>query len=161
MNDLRNMKNPSEIVQQVWEAVCILLGLKGDWNAAKIAMGDANFIQKLIEFDKDNIPEQVMKRVRRYIDNPKFIPDEVGKISRLSSSLCMWVRAIDLYAKIFKVYQSTRYVFGTFSNFFLFSDLSHKLSIYFTLMKAVCDHFTQNALAKTSIGLSLFCKSWS
>ena len=108
---MRNMKNPSEIVQQVWEAVCILLGLKGDWNAAKIAMGDANFIQKLIEFDKDNIPEQVMKRVRRYIDNPKFIPDEVGKISRLSSSLCMWVRAIDLYAKIFKVYQSTRYVF--------------------------------------------------
>ena len=104
LNDLRNMKNPSEIVQQVWEAVCILLGLKGDWNAAKIAMGDANFIQKLIEFDKDNIPEQVMKRVRRYIDNPKFIPDEVGKISRLSSSLCMWVRAIDLYAKIFKVY---------------------------------------------------------
>ena len=108
MNDLRAMKNPSELVQQVLEAVCILLGLKGDWNAAKNLMGDAQFIQKLIDFDKDNIPEQVMKRVRRYIDNPKFIPDEVAKVSRLSSSLCMWVRAIDLYAKIFKSIEPKR-----------------------------------------------------
>ena len=108
LNDLRGMKNPSELVQQVLEAVCILLGLKGDWNAAKMAMGDAQFIQKLIDFDKDNIPEQVMKRVRRYIDNPKFIPDEVAKVSRLSSSLCMWVRAIDLYAKIFKSIEPKR-----------------------------------------------------
>ena len=102
------MKNPSELVISVLEAVCILLGLKGDWNAAKNLMGDAQFIQKLIDFDKDNIPEQVMKRVRRYIDNPKFIPDEVAKVSRLSSSLCMWVRAIDLYAKIFKSIEPKR-----------------------------------------------------
>lgn len=108
MNDLRGMKNPSELVISVLEAVCILLGLKGDWNAAKNLMGDAQFIQKLIDFDKDNIPEQVMKRVRRYIDNPKFIPDEVAKVSRLSSSLCMWVRAIDLYAKIFKSIEPKR-----------------------------------------------------
>ena len=108
LNDLRGMKNPSELVISVLEAVCILLGLKGDWNAAKNVMGDAQFIQKLIDFDKDNIPEQVMKRVRRYIDNPKFIPDEVAKVSRLSSSLCMWVRAIDLYAKIFKSIEPKR-----------------------------------------------------
>ena len=108
LNDLRGMKNPSELVISVLEAVCILLGLKGDWNAAKNLMGDAQFIQKLIDFDKDNIPEQVMKRVRRYIDNPKFIPDEVAKVSRLSSSLCMWVRAIDLYAKIFKSIEPKR-----------------------------------------------------
>ena len=105
---MRGMKNPSELVISVLEAVCILLGLKGDWNAAKNLMGDAQFIQKLIDFDKDNIPEQVMKRVRRYIDNPKFIPDEVAKVSRLSSSLCMWVRAIDLYAKIFKSIEPKR-----------------------------------------------------
>ena len=108
MNDLRGMKNPSELVISVLEAVCIFLGLKGAWNAAKNLMGDAQFIQKLIDFDKDNIPEQVMKRVRRYIDNPKFIPDEVAKVSRLSSSLCMWVRAIDLYAKIFKSIEPKR-----------------------------------------------------
>ena len=134
------MKNPPELAQQVLEAVCILQGLKGDWNAAKMAMGDGQFIQKLIDFDKDNIPEQVMKRVRRYIDNPKFIPDEVAKVSRLSSSLCMWVRAIDLYAKIFKSIEPKRIrllqvlylVFFNFPNFisdcfFLFFSLFERL----------------------------------
>lgn len=109
LNDLRSMKNPPELAQQVLEAVCILLGLKADWNTAKMVTGDGTtFIQKLLDFDKDNIPEQVSKRVRRYIDNPKFIPDEVAKVSRLSSSLCMWVRAIDLYAKIFKSIEPKR-----------------------------------------------------
>ena len=90
------------------EAVCILLGVKADWNTAKMLIGETQFMQKLMDFDKDNIPEQVTKRVRRYIDNPKFIPDEVGKISRIGSSLCMWVRAIDLYAKIFKSIEPKR-----------------------------------------------------
>ena len=122
LNDLRGMKNPSELVISVLEAVCILLGLKGDWNAAKNLMGDAQFIQKLIDFDKDNIPEQVMKRVRRYIDNPKFIPDEVAKVSRLSSSLCMWVRAIDLYAKIFKSIEPKRIRLLQVSKLIFFKD---------------------------------------
>ena len=77
LNELRSMKNPPELAQQVLEAVCILLGMKADWNAAKTVLGDSLLIQKLIDFDKDNIPEQISKRVRRYIDNPKFIPDEV------------------------------------------------------------------------------------
>ena len=36
----------------------------------------------MIEIDKDNIPEQVSKRIRRYIDNPRFVPDETAKFSR-------------------------------------------------------------------------------
>lgn len=106
--EMRAMKNPPELTQQVLEAVCLLLGVKADWNTAKMLIGDAQFMQKLMDFDKDNIPEQVSKRVRRYIDNPKFIPDEVGKLSRIGSSLCMWVRAIDLYAKIFKSIEPKR-----------------------------------------------------
>ena len=108
LNDMRAMKNPPELTQQVLESVCILLGVKADWNTAKMLIGDAQFMQKLMDFDKDNIPEPVSKRVRRYIDNPKFIPDEVGKVSRIGASLCMWVRAIDLYAKIFKSIEPKR-----------------------------------------------------
>ena len=106
--EMRTMKNPPELSQHVLEAVCILLGMKADWASAKMIIGDPQFIQKLIDFDKDNIPEATAKRVRRYIDNPRFIPDEVGKVSRICSSLCMWVRAIDLYAKIFKSIEPKR-----------------------------------------------------
>ena len=106
--EMRAMKNPPELSQHVLEAVCILLGMKADWASAKMIIGDPQFIQKLIDFDKDNIPEAVSKRVRRYIDNAKFTPDEVSKVSRICSSLCMWVRAIDLYAKIFKSIEPKR-----------------------------------------------------
>jgi hypothetical protein len=36
----------------------------------------------MVEMDKDNIHEQVSKRIRRYIDNPRFTPDETAKHSR-------------------------------------------------------------------------------
>ena len=106
--ELRSMKNPSELAQQVLEAVCILLGLKADWQTAKMVIADSQFIQRLLDFDKDNISDQISKRIRRYIDNPKFIPDEVAKVSRVCTSLCMWVRAIDLYTKIFKSIEPKR-----------------------------------------------------
>ncbi|TRY76768.1 hypothetical protein TCAL_05334 [Tigriopus californicus] len=91
ISELKQMKNPPELLQQVFEAVCILLGLKADWNTAKVILGDSYFQQKLIEIDKDNIPEQICKRV-----------------SKLGSFLCMWVRAIDLYTKIFKSIEPKR-----------------------------------------------------
>ena len=40
----------------------------------------------MVEIDKDNIPEQVSKRIRRYIDNPRFTPDETVKYSRYGQS---------------------------------------------------------------------------
>lgn len=64
--EIRSIKNPSEAVQQVLEAVCILLGVKADWPTAKVLLADPSLPQKLLEFDKDNIPEHVSKRVRRY-----------------------------------------------------------------------------------------------
>ena len=106
--EMRTMKSPSEAVQQVLEAVCILLGVKADWATAKVLLADPALPQKLLDIDKDNIPDHVSKRVRRYIDNPKFIPDEVSKYSRACCSMCMWVRAIDLYAKIFKSIEPKR-----------------------------------------------------
>ena len=106
--EMRTMKNPPEIVQQVMEAVCILLGVKPDWNTAKVMLQDSMLVNKILEIDKDNLPDYTMKRIRRYIDNPKFNPEEIQKISRASCTFAMWVRAIDLYAKIFKSIEPKR-----------------------------------------------------
>ena len=32
---------------------------------------------------KDNIPENTLKKLKKYIDNPKFIPDIVEKTSKV------------------------------------------------------------------------------
>ena len=104
-NDITEIKSfniPPEMVQTVMEAVCILLGAKADWPTAKALLGDSNFLRSLSTYDKDNIAESKVKRLKPYIDNPKFIPDEVAKVSKACRSLCLWVRAIDIYARVFK-----------------------------------------------------------
>ena len=63
---------------------------------------------KLKEYDKDRIPETILKKLKKYIDNPKFQPDQVEKVSKACKSLCMWVRAMDLYAKVYKTVEPKR-----------------------------------------------------
>lgn len=64
---------------------------------AKRVLGDTNFMHSLEEFDKDNIPEPVIKRLKKYIDDPQYNPETVGKQSKAAMSLCMWSRAMDVY----------------------------------------------------------------
>lgn len=104
-NDITEIKafnNPPKMVQTVLEAVCILLGAKPDWPTAKALLGDAKFLSNLYNYDKENIAESKLKKIKPYIDNPEFIPEEVVKVSKACRSMCLWVRAIDLYARVFK-----------------------------------------------------------
>jgi hypothetical protein len=67
-------------------------------------LGDVNFMRSLEEFDKDNIPDAVIKKLRRYIDDPNYQPDVVAKQSRAAMSLCMWTRAMDVYNRCVWMY---------------------------------------------------------
>ncbi|KAK5640059.1 hypothetical protein RI129_010870 [Pyrocoelia pectoralis] len=108
INELKVFNKPPDLVRFVMESVCLLLGAKTDWAAAKIVMGDVNFLKKLQEYDKDNIKEIILKKLKVYIENADFIPDKVAKVSTACKSLCMWVRAIDTYAKVYKVVEPKR-----------------------------------------------------
>ena len=106
--ELRQVKSPPEVIQQVMEAVCTLLGVKADWATAKQILLDPYFQQKMIDIEKENIPEQSVKKIRRYTDSVRFVPDEIAKVSKAAAAMCMWVRAIDLYMKIFKSIEPKR-----------------------------------------------------
>ena len=56
----------------VLEAVCILLGEKTDWASCKSVMVDMNFIDRLKNYDKNNIPDSVLKKIKPYIQKPEF-----------------------------------------------------------------------------------------
>ena len=87
--EIRVFTKPPELVQTVMEAVCILLGHKPDWPSAKSALGDSNFIRRLQEYDKDHISESIVRKLKVYIENPKFLPDMVEKVSKVSAAcLC-------------------------------------------------------------------------
>lgn len=71
-------------------------------------MADTNFLKKLQDYDKDHISESTLKKLKAYIDHPDFIPDKVATVSKVCKSMCMWVRAIDMYAKVYKIVEPKR-----------------------------------------------------
>ncbi|KAL6467190.1 hypothetical protein MHYP_G00249940 [Metynnis hypsauchen] len=102
ISEIRVFTKPPDLVMTVMEAVCILLNSKTDWASAKQVLGDSNFLRKLTEYDKDNIRPQILQKLQRYIQNPDFIPEKVEKVSKACKSMCMWVRAMDLYSRVLK-----------------------------------------------------------
>lgn len=76
------------IAHPCWMLLCL---------QAKRVLSDTNFMRSLEEFDKDNIPDAVIHKLRKYIDDPQYQPDVVAKQSRAAMSLCMWTRAMDVY----------------------------------------------------------------
>uniref|UniRef100_A0A3Q3BGU1 Dynein, axonemal, heavy chain 6 n=1 Tax=Haplochromis burtoni TaxID=8153 RepID=A0A3Q3BGU1_HAPBU len=73
-----------------------------DWLSAKQLLGDPNFLRRLTEYDKDNIKPRILLKLQKYINDPNFMPEKVEKVSRACRSMCMWVRAMDLYSRVFK-----------------------------------------------------------
>jgi dynein heavy chain, axonemal len=102
INEVKAYKQPPELVVLTLEAVCILLGVKPDWGEAKKLMSAMDFLEQLQNYDKDNIEEKKIKNIQKYMKNEKFLPEMVGKVSTAAKSLCMWVRAMDTYARVAK-----------------------------------------------------------
>ncbi|ERL87542.1 hypothetical protein D910_04933 [Dendroctonus ponderosae] len=108
INEVKVFQKPPKLVQFVMESVCILLGAKTDWAAAKVVLGDTNFLKKLQDYDKDHITDLMLKKLKTYIEHPDFVPEKVVTVSRACKSLCMWVRAVDMYAKVYKIVEPKR-----------------------------------------------------
>lgn len=79
-----------------------------DWATAKQLLGDSTFLKKLLEYDKENIKSQILQKLQKYINNPDFVPEKVEKVSKACKSMCMWVRAMDLYSRVVKVVEPKR-----------------------------------------------------
>jgi len=102
VQEVKSYAKPPDLVQRVMEAVCILRGKKPDWGEAKKLLNESSFLDDLKAYDKDNIPEKLLKGIAKYMKMDEFQPDTVGKVSTAAKSLCMWVRAMDTYARVAK-----------------------------------------------------------
>lgn len=52
------------------------------------------FLSSLMNFDKDSITEEMITKLKSYVENPLFQPDKIQKVSKACTSLCMWVHAM-------------------------------------------------------------------
>ncbi|XP_043277906.1 dynein axonemal heavy chain 7-like [Venturia canescens] len=114
---VKSMKNPPANVKLVMEAVCILKDVKPEkiqtpdgktvedyWKASMKVLSDVKFMDSLLYFDKDNIPERIMEKIRKdYLTNPNFDPDKIKTSSTACQGLCKWIYAISEYDKVAKV----------------------------------------------------------
>ena len=66
-------------------------------------LGDQNFLKQLMVFDKDNITDRVLKKIGQYVAQTDFQPEIIGRVSLAAKSLCMWVRAMEVYGRIYRV----------------------------------------------------------
>ena len=94
----------------VMKAVMTLRQSDPTWQEAKRQLGDPNFITELLEFDKDNMTDKVMKKIGNYCSMAEFKPEIVGKVSGAAKSLCMWVRAMEVYGRIYRTVEPKRKV---------------------------------------------------
>ena len=102
ITELKGFAKPPPMVQTTLEAVLILKEIKPDWDNAKKEMNKSDFLESLETFDKDNIPAKAIKKLKKYVENPDFVPEKVERVSKAAKSLCMWVHAMDVYNKVAK-----------------------------------------------------------
>ena len=79
-----------------------------DWATTKRVLADVHFLDRLIAYPKDDVSDSLLKKLQDYVKNPDFMPNIVVKQSKVCKSICIWVRAIDGYAKIFRVVEPKR-----------------------------------------------------
>ena len=114
IDEVKSLGKPPHGVILTSEACCIMFEIKPDkikdpeggtkkvndyWTPAKTKLfkDPKKFIEMLINFDKDNIPEHVIAKMDPYIINPSFTPAEVKKASKACTAICMWARAMHKY----------------------------------------------------------------
>ena len=66
-------------------------------------IGDQNFIKQLVNYDKDNMTDRILKKIGTYCAQADFQPEIIGRVSLAAKSLCMWVRAMEVYGRIYRV----------------------------------------------------------
>ncbi|KAL8578359.1 Dynein heavy chain 2, axonemal [Nucella lapillus] len=108
MTEIKSYGRPPPLVERVMNAVMILRQSEPTWAEAKKQLGDSNFLNQLMNFDKDNISDKVLKRIGKYCDEADFVPEVIGRVSTAAKSLCMWVRAMESYGRIYRIVEPKR-----------------------------------------------------
>ncbi|KAG7506656.1 dynein heavy chain 9, axonemal [Solea senegalensis] len=108
LTELKSFGSPVTAVTNVTAAVMVLMAPRGkvpkdrSWKAAKVMMAKVDaFLDALVNFDKENIPEACLKAIQPYLQDPEFKPDLIASKSLAAGGLCSWVLNIVTFYEVF------------------------------------------------------------
>ena len=94
---------PPAVVEKTLKAVLILLGSdKTDWETAKKTMTDMKFLDKLKNYNVDNVPERILRKLREVVTAKDFDPEEIFRKAPPAASLAKWAIAVNTYSTVSK-----------------------------------------------------------
>ena len=64
--ELQSVANPPADVATVMSAVMIVLGKDPTWASVKKELANPKFVEMIMGFDKENIPQKTMKAIEKY-----------------------------------------------------------------------------------------------
>ena len=118
LREIKSMANPGPAAVLTMTAVCHMMGVnpikkpgaRGSedivdyWAAAQanLLRDPKKFLEELLEFDRDHINEEVIKKVAPIIEREEFEPAVVKKASVACEVLCRWVRSMVKYHETMK-----------------------------------------------------------
>jgi dynein heavy chain len=104
ISEIKMYAKPPDLVMLTLSAVLVLRRASSlEWSEAQKHLSDPSFLKQLVDYEKDTLLNDAMlKKLEKYIDNPQFDPDKVGKVSKAAMSLCLWSRAMYSYGLVNK-----------------------------------------------------------
>jgi len=94
---------PKDIMNVMSAVLCVLGKPNSDWPAVKKEMTDPKFMDRIVNLDKNNMPEATMKRIEAYTKKDNFLPQILVQKSTVAGAFCAWVRAVEEYHKALKI----------------------------------------------------------
>ncbi|CAF0886754.1 unnamed protein product, partial [Adineta ricciae] len=108
LTELRSFATPPSAVLKVTASIQILLAPPNrvprdrTWRAAKSMIGDVGvFLNTLLNYDKNHIPESSLKAIEEYLRDPDFNPDAIRRVSFAAAGLCAWTINIVQYYRVY------------------------------------------------------------
>ncbi|XP_076032504.1 dynein heavy chain at 93AB [Oratosquilla oratoria] len=108
LTELKSFGSPPSGVSSVTAAVMVLLAPNGkipkdrSWKTAKVMMAKVDqFLDQLINYNKEDIHPDVIKAIQPYLENPQFNPDFIRSKSVAAAGLCSWVINIIRFYEVY------------------------------------------------------------
>jgi dynein heavy chain len=125
IREVKSLANPPGGVRLACEAVCIMFQIKpvkkadpnnpgkkieDYWEVSRteVLSDPKKLLDRLMEFDKDHIPDSVITTITPYMEREDFDPAAIKKASIACEAICLWVRAMYKYHFVAKAVEPKR-----------------------------------------------------